>query len=65
MKLRRDGRVGDTKIRYRGKEGIFMQTIKDNFTAYDTPMIPLMNGLRKVIFPKGEWVLETGRYVAL
>lgn len=54
MKLRRDGRVGDTKIRYRGKEGIFMQTIKDNFTAYDTPMIPLMNGLRKVIFPKGE-----------
>lgn len=36
------------------KEGIFMETITDNFTVYYAPMVPMLNGLRKVIFPGGQ-----------
>jgi hypothetical protein len=34
------------------KEAIFMKTIVDNFTPYYEPFIPLVNRLRKVVFPK-------------
>jgi serine/threonine protein kinase len=41
------------------KEAIFMETITDNFTAYYAPMVPLFNGLRKIIFPRGQpWERE-------
>jgi len=34
------------------KESIFMKTITDNFTPYYAPLIPLLNRLRKVVFPE-------------
>ncbi|KAH7303034.1 hypothetical protein B0I35DRAFT_365665 [Stachybotrys elegans] len=34
------------------KEAIFMKTIVDHFTPYYEPLIPLLNQLRKVVFPK-------------
>ncbi|KAK7421733.1 hypothetical protein QQZ08_009821 [Neonectria magnoliae] len=40
------------------KEAIFMKTITDNFTPYYEPFIPLLNGLRKIVFPRDkpwEW----------
>jgi hypothetical protein len=41
------------------KEAIFMKTISDNFTAYYEPLIPLLNRLRKVVFPKDKpWERE-------
>ena len=36
------------------KEAIFMKTITDNFTPYYEPLIPLLNRLRKAVFPKDE-----------
>ncbi|KAJ3453073.1 hypothetical protein MRS44_018728 [Fusarium solani] len=41
------------------KEGIFMDTISDNFTQHYEPLIPLLNGLRKLIFPRDKpWERE-------
>jgi hypothetical protein len=41
------------------KEAIFMKTITDNFTPYYAPLIPLLNRLRKVVFPKDKpWERE-------
>ncbi|KAI8710295.1 Non-specific serine/threonine protein kinase [Fusarium sp. LHS14.1] len=41
------------------KEGIFMATISDNFTQYYEPLIPLLNGLRKLVFPQDKpWERE-------
>ncbi|RSL83055.1 hypothetical protein CEP52_016815 [Fusarium oligoseptatum] len=41
------------------KEGIFMETITDNFTVYYAPMVTMLNGLRKVIFPRNQpWEQE-------
>jgi len=34
-------------------EAIFIETITDNFTPYYKPLIPLLNRLRKTVFPKG------------
>ena len=34
-------------------EGIFMETITDNFTPCYEPLIPLLNRLRKAVFPSG------------
>lgn len=34
------------------KEAIFMKTITDNFTLYYKSLIPLLNALRRVVFPK-------------
>ncbi len=33
------------------KEAIFMKTISDNFTAYYKKLVPLLNTLRKLVFP--------------
>ncbi|EXM12386.1 hypothetical protein RAB80_014575 [Fusarium oxysporum f. sp. vasinfectum] len=33
------------------KESIFVATMTNNFTAYYNPLIPLLNGLRKIVFP--------------
>ncbi|KAK3384287.1 hypothetical protein B0T24DRAFT_516412, partial [Lasiosphaeria ovina] len=35
------------------KESLFMKTMTDNFTPYYEPLIPLLNRLRKIVFPKG------------
>ena len=41
------------------KEAIFMKTITDNFTPYYAPLIPLLNRLRKAVFPKDKpWERE-------
>ncbi|KAK3363827.1 hypothetical protein B0T25DRAFT_513737 [Lasiosphaeria hispida] len=41
------------------KESIFIKTITDHFTAYCAPLIPLLNKLRKVVFPKDKpWEQE-------
>ncbi|KAH6988793.1 serine/threonine-protein kinase Sgk2 [Ilyonectria sp. MPI-CAGE-AT-0026] len=41
------------------KEAIFMKTITDNFTLYYEPLIPLLNGMRKIVFPKDKpWERE-------
>ncbi|KAK0631042.1 hypothetical protein B0T17DRAFT_491021 [Bombardia bombarda] len=41
------------------KEAIFMKTITDNFTPYYEPLIPLLNRLRKIVFPKDKpWEQE-------
>ena len=34
------------------KETIFMKTITDNFTSYFEPLIPWVNRLRKIVFPR-------------
>ena len=34
-------------------EGIFIGTITDHFTPYYKPVIPLLNRLRKAVFPSG------------
>ncbi|KAJ8129746.1 hypothetical protein O1611_g3884 [Lasiodiplodia mahajangana] len=40
-------------------ESMFLKTITDNFTPYYEPLIPLLNNLRKVVFPKGSpWEQE-------
>jgi hypothetical protein len=37
----------------------FMKTITDNFTAYHKPVIPLVNRLRKIVFPRDKpWERE-------
>ena len=33
-------------------ENVFMKTITDNFTPYYKPLIPFLNGLRKIVFPR-------------
>lgn len=44
------------------KEAIFMKTISDNFTTYYKPLIPLVNSLRKIVFPKDKpWEQEDER----
>ncbi|KAM5361111.1 hypothetical protein ACJZ2D_013322 [Fusarium nematophilum] len=41
------------------KEAIFMKTISDNFTPHYEPLIPLLNGLRKLVFPQDKpWERE-------
>ncbi|RSL54458.1 hypothetical protein CEP51_014708 [Fusarium floridanum] len=41
------------------KEAIFIKTISDNFTPYYEPLIPLLNGLRKLVFPQDKpWERE-------
>ena len=41
------------------KESLFIKTITDNFTPYYAPLIPLLNRLRKVVFPKDKpWERE-------
>ncbi|KAK3359481.1 hypothetical protein B0T25DRAFT_628876 [Lasiosphaeria hispida] len=41
------------------KESIFIKTITDNFTPFYTPLIPLLNRLRKIVFPKDKlWERE-------
>ncbi|RSL42383.1 hypothetical protein CEP54_015501 [Fusarium duplospermum] len=41
------------------KEGIFLETISDNFTQHYEPLIPLLNGLRKLVFPRDKpWERE-------
>ena len=41
------------------KEAIFMKTVTDNFTPYYKPLIPLLNKLRKLVFPKDKpWEQE-------
>ena len=34
------------------KEAIFMKTITNNFTSYFEPLIPWVNRLRKIVFPR-------------
>jgi hypothetical protein len=34
------------------KEAIFMKTITDTFTSYFEPLIPWVNRLRKIVFPR-------------
>jgi len=34
------------------KEAIFMKTITDSFTSYFDPLIPWVNRLRKIVFPR-------------
>ena len=47
------------------KEAIFIKTITDNFTRYYAPFIPLMNTLRKVVFPKDKpWEREDEKLYA-
>ena len=45
-------RLAKEKLGTVAKESIFMKTITDNFTPYYTPLIPLLNKLRTVVFPK-------------
>ncbi|KAK4071301.1 hypothetical protein Purlil1_13468 [Purpureocillium lilacinum] len=41
------------------KEAIFMKTISDNFTAYYEQLVPLLNRLRKLVFPRDKpWERE-------
>ncbi|KAK3371068.1 hypothetical protein B0T24DRAFT_680191 [Lasiosphaeria ovina] len=41
------------------KESIFMKTIIDNFMPFYEPLIPLLNRLRKIVFPKDKpWERE-------
>ncbi|KAK7398512.1 hypothetical protein QQX98_012105 [Neonectria punicea] len=41
------------------KEAIFMKTISDNFTPHYEPLIPLLNGLRKLVYPQDKpWERE-------
>ena len=40
-------------------EPIFMKTINDNFTPYHQSLIPLLNRLRKTVFPRDKpWEKE-------
>jgi hypothetical protein len=34
------------------KEAIFMTTITDNLTSYFEPLVPWVNRLRKIVFPR-------------
>lgn len=43
------------KLGYVADEALFIKTITDSFTSYFEPLIPWVNKLRKVVFPKGEW----------
>ncbi|OBS17101.1 hypothetical protein FPOA_12378 [Fusarium poae] len=41
------------------KESIFVATITNNFTTYYNPLISLLNGLRKIVFPRDKpWERE-------
>ncbi|KAL2187716.1 hypothetical protein L209DRAFT_708640 [Thermothelomyces heterothallicus CBS 203.75] len=47
------------------KEAIFMKTITDNFTPYYAPLIPLLNRLRKAVFPRDKpWEREDEKLYA-
>ncbi|KAK4033558.1 hypothetical protein C8A01DRAFT_19530 [Parachaetomium inaequale] len=45
-------RLAKEKLGTVAKESIFMKTITNNFTPYYAPLIPLLNRLRKAVFPK-------------
>ncbi|KAF7856270.1 hypothetical protein EAF04_009798 [Stromatinia cepivora] len=45
--------LGIVKLGTIAMEAVFMDTITDNFTSYFEPLIPWVNRLRKVVFPKG------------
>ncbi|KAK4134878.1 hypothetical protein BT67DRAFT_378402 [Trichocladium antarcticum] len=45
-------RLAKEKLGTVAKESIFVKTITDNFTPYYAPLIPLLNKLRKVVFPQ-------------
>ncbi|KAH8749209.1 hypothetical protein F5883DRAFT_622190 [Diaporthe sp. PMI_573] len=52
-------RLAKEKLGTVAKESIFMKTITDNFTPYYAPLIPLLNRLRKAVFPKDKpWERE-------
>lgn len=41
------------------KEAIFMKTVMDNFTPFYEPLVPLLNELRQIVFPKDKpWQRE-------
>jgi hypothetical protein len=45
------------------QEAIFMNTITDHVTEYYKPLIPLLNRLRKAVFPKDEpWEREDEQF---
>uniref|UniRef100_A0A0D2Y891 non-specific serine/threonine protein kinase n=1 Tax=Fusarium oxysporum (strain Fo5176) TaxID=660025 RepID=A0A0D2Y891_FUSOF len=47
------------------KESIFVATITNNFTAYYNPLIPLLKGLRKIVFPQDKpWEREDEKLYA-
>jgi hypothetical protein len=47
------------------KEAIFMKTVTDNFTPYYAPLVPLLNRLRKAVFPKDKpWEREDEKLYA-
>ncbi|KAG7402743.1 hypothetical protein Forpe1208_v017044 [Fusarium oxysporum f. sp. rapae] len=47
------------------KESIFVATMTNNFTAYYNPLIPLLKGLRKIVFPRDKpWEREDEKLYA-
>ncbi|EFY95436.1 Protein kinase-like protein [Metarhizium robertsii ARSEF 23] len=55
----KDSRLVQLKVGTIGDESIFLKIAGDNFTPFYRPLIPLMNKVRKKIFPHGEtWRTE-------
>ncbi|KAJ4177642.1 hypothetical protein NW767_015068 [Fusarium falciforme] len=52
-------KLAGMKLGVVAKKAIFMKTISDNFTPYYEPLIPLLSGLRKLVFPQDKpWERE-------
>ncbi|KAL7794328.1 serine/threonine-protein kinase Sgk2 [Trichoderma ceciliae] len=55
----KDSRLVQLKVGTIGDESIFLKIMGNSFTAFYKPLIPLMNRVRKRIFPNGEtWKKE-------
>jgi hypothetical protein len=49
-----DNKLVRSKVGTIGDESIFLKIAEDNFTLYYQPLIPLVNRLRRKVFPNGE-----------
>ncbi len=49
-----DNKLARSKFGTIGDESIFLKIAEENFTSYYLPLIPLVNRLRRKVFPNGE-----------
>ena len=49
-----DNKLVRSKVGTIGDESIFLKIAEENFTLYYQPLIPLVNRLRRKVFPNGE-----------
>nr|ODN77253.1 hypothetical protein L203_06334 [Cryptococcus depauperatus CBS 7841] len=54
-KYKDDDMLADLKFATIGDERMFLDTTRAQFTPFYKPLIPLMNEIRKKVFPNDQW----------